>query len=149
MFKTLYRAAVTAVAGIAELFATVMVALCLTSTGTVEMRINSAISTMVEGLGSFKFPRVLVPAAHEVANFLGRVPQWAIVAFALWGLFRALMAIHGHGAWAALKEAFQEWRAAISVTKVTKKATPKKGPSSEEEPLTALPGAASGTVVTS
>ena len=85
------------VSGLAEVFATVMVALTLTATGTVEMRITSAISAMVEGLRGLEYPVVFAPAAHEVAAFMGRMPQWALVALALWGLYRALCAAHGHG----------------------------------------------------
>ena len=145
MFKTFFKAAVAALAGVAELFATVMVALCLITTGAVEERINSAISTILQGLRGLELPAVLAPAAHEVADFMGRMPQWALVCFALWGIFRALMAIHGHGAWTACKEAFREWRAAISVTKVTKKAT--TATEGVHSTASAMPG--SGTVVTS
>ena len=109
--KVYTRSIFAAVCGIAEVFATILAALMLTGAGTIESRISGAIGTMISFLLTINVPNWLswlTPAIHQLGVWLTYVPQWAMVALAIWGLFRALMAIHGHGALKALNEAIQE-----------------------------------------
>ncbi len=100
-----------AVCGISEAFATILAALALTSNGTVEARITGAIGKMVNFLLTIEISGWwgwLTPATRQLGVWMASAPQWVLVTLAIWGIFRALMAIHGHGALKALKEAIQD-----------------------------------------
>ncbi len=107
------------VCGISEAFATLMVGLVLTGTGNIETRIAGAIGKMVNALMGVQVtdPAWVGRALNGLGNMMAHAPQWVFVCLAVWGLFRALMAIHGRGALRALKEAIKELESSLIRTR--------------------------------